>query len=103
MTSKRQVTVPKALADQYGIKPGTELDWQAAGDVIRVIPPGRRTPGLSTESRLELFVAATERQRQRELDSPIRPADGADRGWTRDELYDRHRSPQGDGPASAKD
>lgn len=103
VTSKRQVTVPKALADQYGIEPGVELDWQAAGDVIRVIPPGRQTPQLSTETRLELFRAATERQRQRELDSPIRPGEGADRGWARDELYDRDHSPQADGPTQAQD
>ena len=103
MTSKRQVTVPKALADQYGIEPGADLDWQAAGDVIRVIPPGSRTPTLSTEMRLELFNAATERQRQRELDSPTRPAKGDDRGWTRDELYDRPSPPRADDSASAGD
>ncbi len=100
MTSKRQVTVPKALADRYGIEPGTELDWQAAGDVIRVIPPGRRRSTLSTEMRLALFDAATERQKQRQLDSPLRPDESADRGWTRDELYDRQRSADADGPPS---
>ncbi len=103
VTSKRQVTVPKALADRYGIEPGVDLEWQAAGDVIRVIPPGRRTHGLSTESRLELFNAATERQRQREVDTPIRPAENTDRGWTREELYDRPRLPRAHDPAAAGD
>ncbi len=39
ITSKLQVTIPKAIADQYGIKPGDEIEFQPAGDVIRVIPP----------------------------------------------------------------
>ena len=37
VTSKLQLTVPKAIADKYGIRPGDELDWVAAGDSIR--PP----------------------------------------------------------------
>ena len=39
VTSKLQLTVPKAIADRYGIRPGDELDWVPAGDAIRVIPP----------------------------------------------------------------
>ena len=31
VTSKRQLTVPKFIADQYGIKPGDQLDWVPAG------------------------------------------------------------------------
>ena len=27
VTSKLQVTLPKALADQYGIEPGDEIGW----------------------------------------------------------------------------
>ena len=38
VTSKLQLTVPKVIADEYGIKPGDQLDWVPAGDVIRVIP-----------------------------------------------------------------
>jgi bifunctional DNA-binding transcriptional regulator/antitoxin component of YhaV-PrlF toxin-antitoxin module len=30
------VTVPKAIADEYGIKPGDEISWTPAGDAIRV-------------------------------------------------------------------
>ena len=33
MTSKLQLTVPKAIADQYGIKPGDELEWIPAAGV----------------------------------------------------------------------
>ena len=41
VTSKLQLTVPKAIADQYGIRPGDELQWIAAGEAIRVIPAGK--------------------------------------------------------------
>ena len=41
MTSKLQVTVPKVIANQYGIRPGDEVEWVAAGEAIRVLPPGR--------------------------------------------------------------
>ena len=47
VTSTLQVTVPKALADRYGIGPGDEIEWEAAGDVIRVVPPRRRPAGTS--------------------------------------------------------
>ena len=62
VTSKLQVTVPKALAEKYAIRPGDEIAWEAAGDVIRVVtvrvvnpfrwqahPP--RRPALVVESR----------------------------------------------------
>jgi AbrB family looped-hinge helix DNA binding protein len=40
VTSKYQVTVPKAVADRYGIRTGDEIEWVAAGDIIRVIRKG---------------------------------------------------------------
>ena len=42
VTSKLQVTIPKAVADRYAIEPGAEIEFEPAGDVIRVIP--RRRP-----------------------------------------------------------
>jgi bifunctional DNA-binding transcriptional regulator/antitoxin component of YhaV-PrlF toxin-antitoxin module len=36
VTFKLQLTVPKAIADQYGICPGDELEWIPAGESIRV-------------------------------------------------------------------
>ena len=89
MTSKLQVTVPKALADRYDIEPGDDIEWEAAGDVIRVVPP-RKKPGRDVATRLKLFDQATARQRERERAKPIIPA--TSRGWTREELYDRDRS-----------
>ena len=35
VTTKPQLTVPKAIADQYGIRPGDELEWVPAGETIR--------------------------------------------------------------------
>jgi len=90
VTSKLQVTVPKVIADQYGIRPGDEIEWVAAGETIRIVPPGRAPRGLDPQTRLRLFDAATERQRRRQTG---RRKSGAvrDRGWTREELYARGR------------
>lgn len=88
VTSKLQVTVPKIVADHYGIRPGDELEWQAAGDVIRVVPPGKREQPLGPAERLRRFDLATSRQKKRNK-APRRGGQG--RGWTREELYDRGR------------
>lgn len=90
VTSKLQVTVPKVIADQYGIRPGDEIEWVAAGDTIRIVPPGRQGPARDLELRLKLFDAATERQRLRQSSRPKARA-GRDRGWRRTDLYDRGR------------
>ena len=98
VTSKLQVTVPKAIADQYGIRPGDEIEWIPAGDSIRVVP-ARPVP-LDNEAdiarRVALFDAATERQlvRDQRMRDEGRAPDppGTPRGWTREDLYyDRGR------------
>ena len=90
ITSKSQVTVPKAIVEQYQLRPGDQIDWVAAGDVIRVIPPGAQAVRLSQGAQLRLFDQATERHRRR---SPSRrPRQPRDRGWTREDLYRRGRS-----------
>ena len=90
VTSKYQVTVPRKIAEEYRIQPGDDIDWVPAGDVIRVIPPGKHAIGPSRESQLRWFDQATERHRKR-------PSQGNDRqsrnrGWTREDLYRRGRS-----------
>ncbi len=90
VTSKLQVTIPKAIAEQYGIKPGDEIEFRPAGEVIRVIPPeGWRRRRLSVAERLRLFEEAEARQREREkhMKLPARPP--AERGWRREDLYTR--------------
>ena len=88
VTSKLQVTLPKAIAERYGIRPGDDIDWQAAGDVIRVVPSQARA-APDAAHRLEVFDRATERQRRRNRRAG---GDPGDRGWTRADLYQRGRS-----------
>ena len=90
MTSKRQVTLPKELADEYGIQPGDEIHWERAGDVIRVVPAGLTRRALTVEERLALFDEASRRHERRWAEREIPAAE--DRGWTRDELHDRGRA-----------
>ena len=90
VTSKYQVTMPKKIAEQYGIRPGDDIDWVAAGEVIRVIPPGKQVISENRESQLRLFDQATERHRRRRSARPA-PRPG-ERGWRREDLYGRGRS-----------
>ena len=92
VTSKLQVTVPKALAEHYGIRPGDDIRFEESGEVIRVVPAnaGEPTEGLDIEARLGLFDAATARQQTREAGRQARRS--STRGWTREELYEHGRS-----------
>jgi len=110
VTSKLQLTVPKAIADQYGIRPGDELQWVAAGDAIRVMcksTGARREKMRSVEERLRLFREMIERQRRRQATSETRDRAGdrppeprpheprpheTERGWSREDLYTRGRT-----------
>jgi AbrB family looped-hinge helix DNA binding protein len=100
VTSKLQLTVPKAIADQYGIKPGDELEWVPAGESIRVELVRRKARAgheLTTDERVELFDANTkwlDEIQAGELNEA--KAKGTritreNRGWTREELYDDDR------------
>lgn len=88
VTSKYQVSIPKAFADRLGVKPGDEIDWQLAGQELRVtaVRPGRM---ITVEERLRSFDAATDRQAKRNRSGRTRVKD---RGWTREDLYDRGRT-----------
>ncbi|HVW29169.1 MAG TPA: AbrB/MazE/SpoVT family DNA-binding domain-containing protein [Polyangiaceae bacterium] len=91
MTSKLQVTLPKALADEYKIRPGDEILWVASGDSIRVVPAARkRTSASDVAAKLHLFDRATERQELRQGSAPAGRTKG--RGWKREDLYDRGRT-----------
>jgi bifunctional DNA-binding transcriptional regulator/antitoxin component of YhaV-PrlF toxin-antitoxin module len=94
VTSKLQLTVPKTIAAQFGIRPGDDLQWFPAGEAIRIVPGGKQkadsTPRL--EDRLEMFDKATLRQRRREAGlsrgGPLSRRT-PNRGWKREDLYDR--------------
>ena len=79
VTSKLQVTLPKALADRHAIRPGDEIAWESAGDVIRVIP-GARTAAPDLDARLRFFDQASARQRRRNRAFKGSKGSGA-RGW----------------------
>ncbi|MGI0149460.1 MAG: AbrB/MazE/SpoVT family DNA-binding domain-containing protein [Thermoplasmata archaeon] len=84
MTSKLQITIPKAIAERHGVRPGDEIRFVSAGDTIRLERP-QPQKALSIAERLRLFDAATRRLRRKKWEG--KPP--ADRGWTREELYDR--------------
>jgi bifunctional DNA-binding transcriptional regulator/antitoxin component of YhaV-PrlF toxin-antitoxin module len=94
--SKLQLTIPKAIAEQYKIRPGDELDWLPAGETIRVVKrsrsTSRRADAATLQHRLRLFEQATARQQERNAAFRKKHAHGAqpsNRGWTREDLYDR--------------
>ena len=89
ITSKLQVTIPKALADRYGLRPGDEVEWQAAGSFIRLVPTAKTRRRLDAKDRLYFFDQATARQRVRDHEMQVVPAATQERDWTREELYER--------------
>src|SRR5690348_10048447 len=94
VTSKLQITLPKAIADEYGIRPGDELQWTPAGESIRVdLARGRdmRLETLSLAERIELFDRDTERlsRMHTKRSKPGRLGTAETRGWRREELYNR--------------
>lgn len=86
VTAKLQVTIPRALARRHGLRPGDEIEWVSAGDSIRIEPVTR--PPLSVDARLKLFDDATKRLRRRRWKGQA----PKDRGWRREDLYERARS-----------
>src|ERR1019366_6643409 len=94
VTSKLQLTVPKAIADQYGIRPGEELEWIPAGESIRVELVRRKAKAghpLTVEERLALFDAGMKRvdvlQAGELKENQGRRVTRENRGWTREDLY----------------
>jgi bifunctional DNA-binding transcriptional regulator/antitoxin component of YhaV-PrlF toxin-antitoxin module len=100
VTSKLQLTVPKVIADQYGIRPGDELEWIPAGDSIRVELVRRKAKAgheLTTEERLALFDANMDRidklqaEQLKKAKKKGTRITRENRGWTREELYEDER------------
>lgn len=90
VTSKLQVTIPKRIADEYGIGPGDEVEFLPAGDSIRLVPArGRTSESLSVEERLRLFDEDTAQQREREKRMAISGESSRGRDWRREDLYTR--------------
>lgn len=91
VTSKLEVTVPQTIADQFGIRPGDEVEFMPNDDgSLRILLLPEKLSDR-VEDRLRSFDEATRRQREREKRQPPRePA--INRGWKREEFYDRGRS-----------
>jgi AbrB family looped-hinge helix DNA binding protein len=103
VTSKLQLTVPKAIADHYGIKPGDELEWIPVGESIRVeLVRGKAKTGhqLTTKERLALFDANTkwldeiQAEQLKEAQAKGTRITRENRGWTREELYEDRGFPR---------
>jgi AbrB family looped-hinge helix DNA binding protein len=97
VTSKLQLTVPKKIADHYGIRPGDELEWIPAGESIRVELVRRKAKAgheLSTAERLALFDANTkwldelQAGQLKHAKAKGTRSTRETRGWTREELYE---------------
>lgn len=91
VTSKLQVTVPKRLAEAYGIRPGDNIEWAAAGNHLRIDPARQPVPARTPEERLKRFDQASDRQRRRQQ-GDFATKRSAGRGWTRQDLYARGRA-----------
>lgn len=85
VTSKLRVTIPKALADRFGIRPGGTIVWEAAGGRLRVKVPGSE-PRLDLAERERLLRESFARQRAREAANPAPATEG--HRWTRDDFYE---------------
>ena len=102
VTSKLQLTVPKVIAEKYGIRPGDELEWIPAGDGIRVLlarNTDMKAEGGAAE-RLALFDENTKWLDQLQSED-LRRSQGEsirttreNRGWTREELYENRGLPR---------
>lgn len=78
ITSKGQVTIPKAIRDQAGLEPGTEVEFVVEGNRILV----KRREACSASSRIEKFRAHLERYRGTGVS-----------GMTTDEIMEMTRGP----------
>ncbi len=104
VTSKLQVTIPKVVANQYGIKPGDEIEFLPAGESIRVRTvrnrtsarevrldqpeaPGLRWPRHDLAYRLKLFDETTAQLMKLARKSPTMKLNPKSRGWKREDAY----------------
>jgi AbrB family looped-hinge helix DNA binding protein len=89
VTGKFQITIPRAVADQCGIRVGDDLDVRSWGRSIQ-LDRARADRASPIRERLAEFDQATRRQRARQ--SASRVAQARSRGWTREGLYRRGRA-----------
>ncbi len=116
VTSKLQVTIPKAIAVKYGIRPGDQVVWEETPrgvTMIRVGPGGEGRVAEGTSATpvrgrgLLTWRDFTPEERVAHLLEGQRLIDQAqagrkfrkwtrkeERGWTREDLYEDRGSPR---------
>ncbi|HET8938830.1 MAG TPA: AbrB/MazE/SpoVT family DNA-binding domain-containing protein [Polyangiales bacterium] len=52
VTSKLQVTIPKLIAERFGIVPGDEVEWEPGPDAVRIVAAKSHRRKLDAASRL---------------------------------------------------
>lgn len=91
VSSKYQITLPRELARSHRIEPGEQVFFEDAGSAI-YLRRGEADSPIATDAlaeKLSRFDAANERQAARERDWPVPSEPPSERGWTREELYQR--------------
>jgi AbrB family looped-hinge helix DNA binding protein len=76
VTIKGQVTIPVALRERFGLLPGTEVEFVAASDGLRLQPRSRR--GASSASDRWLAKAAGSARTGLTTDQILRQTRGED-------------------------
>jgi bifunctional DNA-binding transcriptional regulator/antitoxin component of YhaV-PrlF toxin-antitoxin module len=86
VTSKLQVTIPRLVADHYGIRPGDEVRWEVREGGPLMAPEKNIRDRLTAEERSRQFLEAVERVALQQQRAGV--SGEGDRGWTRDDLYE---------------
>jgi bifunctional DNA-binding transcriptional regulator/antitoxin component of YhaV-PrlF toxin-antitoxin module len=85
VTGKFQITLPKALVDQCGIRVGDELELKSIGQAIQIDRRNTVDATCARHERLNHFDGTPKRQAARRVPAGLRTA--RSRGWKREELY----------------
>lgn len=90
VTSKLQITLPKRIAEQHGIQPGDEIQFESTDSAIRIVPAKYASKALlNPEERLRLFDEATKRAQRAAAQRSAEEPGAGKRDWTREALYVR--------------
>lgn len=97
VTDDLKVAIPEAIAEQYGITPGSDVEFVAAGEELHMVvsaprPAAAQRTDLGAEERVQRFDnwLAETRALVRPADPDRDPADTG-RDWTRADLYEPPR------------
>lgn len=91
VSSKYQITLPRSLARAHQIVPGEQVIFEEAGSALYLRREQEDTGANKVKGmeRLKRFDLASARQESRNQTWSPTIAPASDRGWTREELYQR--------------